>query len=75
MFRDRELRIRLARTHKNEGEAVPTEDTISVDPEQIGKIVQEIVIETVATVGKIIIIKKVLDIVGEVVVTTIKTTR
>jgi intein-encoded DNA endonuclease-like protein len=69
---NRELRVRLGKISKNEDAPAEVADQVNVDPEQIGKIVQDVIITTAASVGAIVVAKKILDIAGEVITAAAK---
>lgn len=72
MFEKRELRIRMVKNPKDASTPEEIKEQISIDPEQIGNIVQEVIIQTAISIGAIVIAKKILDIAGEVIVTATK---
>jgi hypothetical protein len=72
VFEKRELRIRMVKNPKDASTPEEIKEQISIDPEQIGNIVQEVIIQTAISIGAIVIAKKILDIAGEVIVTAAK---
>lgn len=72
MLENREFRFRMHKIPKGDNAPAEIADQVNVDPEQIGKIVQEVIITTAASVGAIVVAKKILDIAGEVIVAAAK---
>lgn len=72
MFEHREFRLRMHKIPKGDNAPAEVADQVIIDPEQIGKIVQDVIITTAASVGAIVVAKKILDIMGEVITAAAK---
>lgn len=70
MFKNRELRVRLANTKDETND--PTVEVKTVDPEQIAKIATDYTVKTIGAIGAVIAANKVLSTVCEIAVVAAK---
>lgn len=70
MFKNRELRVRLANTKDETND--PTVEIKTVDPEQIAQIATDYTVKTIGAIGAVIAANKVLSTVCEIAVVAAK---
>lgn len=71
MFKNREVRIRLAKTQENEMDDQTT-NVIPVDPETIAKIATDYTVKTIGAIGIVIAGHKVLSTICDIAVVAAK---
>lgn len=68
MFKNREIRIKLAKTPQTENDPITMEERFNVDPEQIAQIAKDLLKHTVIAVGVVIVTKSVLTTLSQIII-------
>lgn len=68
MFGNRALQVKMVKTPKTSTDEVnETSGQIVLNPEQISKIARDLVLQTAVAVGSVVVARRVIDIIGNVI--------